>query len=50
MNQLPMYKDSLYVNEYDNSRNIHDNCMTIPCSTNISDRELETVVTLIKNF
>lgn len=50
MNQLPMYKDCIYVNSIDNSRIIHDSCLSIPCSTNISNSELDFVVKNIKNF
>ncbi|MAD96973.1 MAG: hypothetical protein CMB99_06560 [Flavobacteriaceae bacterium] len=48
MNQLPMYKESIYITEVDNSRKIHDTCLAIPCSTNITDEELEIVVREIK--
>lgn len=50
MNQLPMYKKSIYVNEKDNSAEIHQNCMTIPCSTNITEEQLNYVIKNIKAF
>jgi aminotransferase in exopolysaccharide biosynthesis len=50
MNQLPMYSDCHYINEVDNCRKIHDTCLSIPCSTGISDEDLELVVEKIKNF
>jgi len=50
MNQLPMYKDCHYISKYDNCRSIHDNCLSIPCSTNITDAELKKVVSTIKSF
>lgn len=50
MNQLPMYKDCHYINEVDNCRKIHDTCLSIPCSTGITDKDLELVVEKIKFF
>jgi aminotransferase in exopolysaccharide biosynthesis len=50
MNQLPMYSDCLYINEIDNCRKIHDTCLSIPCSTGITDEDLELVVEKIKFF
>ena len=50
MNQLPMYKGCIYISEYDNCRNIHESCLSIPCSTNITEIELEKVVSTIKLF
>lgn len=48
MNQLPMYKNCLYVTEEDNCKEIHETCMAIPCSTNITEDELGIVVEEIK--
>jgi len=50
MNQLRMFKDDLYVTENDNAGKIYDSCISIPCSSDITDEELETVVTKIKAF
>ncbi len=50
MNQLPMYSRFLYVNQNDNSRLVHDNCLSIPCSTNITNQELDFVISKIKYF
>ena len=50
MNQLPMYRKCIYISKKDNSRNIHDYSLSIPCSTNISDKELDIVVSKIKLF
>ena len=50
MNQLPMYEKCIYVNESDNSKKIHNSCLSIPCSTNISENELKIVVSQIKSF
>ncbi len=50
MNQLPMYKDCHYISINDNSKTIHNMCLSIPCSTGITEDELKQVVHLIKNF
>jgi len=50
MNQLPMYSNCLYVSENDNSRRIHDSCLSIPCSTGITEQDLTKVVRTIKKF
>jgi perosamine synthetase len=49
MNILPMYQDCLYVNDGDICRQIHSTCLSIPCSTNITDEALERVVSVIKS-
>lgn len=48
MNQLPMYRDCIYVKEQDRADYIYRTCLSIPCSTNITDEELGTVVKEIK--
>ena len=48
MNQLPMFKDDIYVNKNDRSDFVYRHCLSIPCSTNISDAELKTVADKIK--
>jgi aminotransferase in exopolysaccharide biosynthesis len=49
MNQLPMFETNIYVTEYDHSRKIHTNCLSIPSSLNLTDDELDTVVKVIKS-
>lgn len=48
MNLLPMYKDCHYISKYDNCKVIHETCLAIPCSTSITEEELEIVVKEIK--
>lgn len=50
MNQLPMYKNNVYVNHNDVSAKVHRSALSIPCSTNISKKDLEKVVSTIKIF
>jgi perosamine synthetase len=49
MNKLPMYKDCVYIQKKDNADYIYNTCLSIPCSTNITDEELSIVVNEIKN-
>ncbi|MDR4499387.1 MAG: LegC family aminotransferase [Candidatus Scalindua sp.] len=50
MNKLPMYKDCLYVvTGSDACEELLKTCLAIPCSTSITDDELERVVVEIKN-
>jgi perosamine synthetase len=48
MNQLPMFKNDLYISENNYSDTIYNECLSIPCSTNIDNREIELVIDAIK--
>ena len=50
MNKLPMYKNLLYISENNISNKIFKECITIPCSSNLSIIDQETVITEIKKF
>ncbi len=50
MNQLPMFANEIYFNKDDRSQIIYKNCLSIPCSTNIKDQELEAVANKIKEI
>lgn len=50
MNQLRMFKQDLYVTEQDISNQIYGTCLSIPCSTNITDEELQLVANTIKKM
>ncbi len=49
MNQLPMFKDDLFIQNNDKSDYVYKHCLSIPCSTNITDEELQRVVDVIKS-
>ncbi|MBX2889173.1 MAG: LegC family aminotransferase [Ferruginibacter sp.] len=49
MNQLPMFIEDLYYHQNDCSDFIYRNCLSIPCSTYISDSEMQKVVDVIKS-
>jgi perosamine synthetase len=49
MNQLPMFKYEIYVHQNDRSDFLYKHCLSIPCSTNITDEDLQSVVNQIKS-
>jgi perosamine synthetase len=49
MNQLPMYRENIFVTKDDRSDYIYQRCLSIPCSTNIKDEEMKAVADLIKS-
>ncbi len=49
MNQLPMFKHDIFVNKNNVSDFVYKHCLSIPCSTNITDVELQAVVDKIKS-
>ena len=50
MNQLPMYSNKIYINLNDVSASVHGSALSIPCSTNIVENDLQKVVSMIKSF
>ena len=50
MNHLPMFKNDQYIFEKDNSSKIYDTSISIPCSSGITQQDLDTVVKQIKKF
>ena len=50
MNQLPMFKDDIYINKNDRSGFVYQHCLSIPCSTNITDEEMQGVCNKIKEL
>ncbi|MEM1323855.1 MAG: LegC family aminotransferase [Bacteroidota bacterium] len=48
MNQLPMFKDDLYITDQDVANQVYKKCLSIPCSTYIKDEELEAITDTIK--
>lgn len=49
MNQLPMFANLQYVTQNDNVGRLYKECLSIPCSTDITNEEMEKVVSIIKN-
>ncbi len=48
MSRLPMYKDCEYIQQKDNAGYIYSTCVSIPCSTNITNEDMAVVVKEIK--
>jgi perosamine synthetase len=48
MNKLPMYKGCPYIQKKDNADYIYNTCLSIPCSTNITDEQLAIVAKEVK--
>jgi perosamine synthetase len=48
MNKLPMYKDCPNIQKKDNADLIYNTCLSIPCSTSITDEQLEIVAKEVK--
>lgn len=49
MNRLKMFKKDYYINENDISGQVYRSCLSIPCSTNITDSDMQKVVDTIKS-
>ena len=50
MNRLPMFRKNLFVSRKDISGALYANCFSLPCSTGITDQELEKVCSMLTNF
>ncbi len=48
MNQLRMFTENIYYNQSDRSDALYKLCLSIPCSTNITDEALKSVTEKIK--
>ncbi|MEO8962602.1 MAG: LegC family aminotransferase [Ginsengibacter sp.] len=49
MNQLNMFTNDIYFNHNDRSDFLYKHCLSIPCSTNITDEQLQAVSDKIKD-
>ena len=50
MNNLPMYRDLIYINENDISNKIFKECISIPSSSNLAIEDQYKVISEIKKF
>lgn len=50
MNQLPMFSQDLYIHRNDCSDHVYRHALSIPCSTYITDADLERVVTTVRGI
>ena len=49
MNKLPMFKDNIYFQQKDQSDFLYNHCLSIPCSTYITNEEMDRVIEKIKS-
>ena len=50
MNQLPMFSNNIYVNMADISNSIYLTCISLPCSSGITDEQTDHVINCVLNF
>ena len=50
MNKLPMFNSGLYYQINDTSDKIYQNCVSLPCSTHITNDEVNYICIKIKEF
>ena len=50
MNKLEMFKSAVYYNKNDVSNQVYQNCVSLPCSTHITDEEVNFICSKIKEF
>jgi len=50
LNQLPVFKNDTYIQLADHSRYISDNGVMLPCSTSITEKQLERVCEAVESF
>lgn len=50
MNQLPMFKDDIYFSLQNISQEVYSKCISLPCSTSVTDSELERVVSTLNKI
>lgn len=50
MNQLPMLRNDVYVTERNVSQSVYENCLSLPCSTGITDEQIEEVCRAVEAF
>lgn len=50
MNQLPAYTQNIFHTRTDISAQVYEGCVSLPCSTGITNQELETVAQAVLSF
>lgn len=50
MNQLPMFKNNLYITKKDYARKVHAESLSIPSSVSLTEKQMEQVVATINSF
>lgn len=50
MNQLEMFKKEIYITKQNVSDAVYKSCVSLPCSTNLTDSEQATIIESVKSF
>jgi perosamine synthetase len=50
MNQLPAFTECIYYHKVDQSNNVYQSCLSLPCSTGISNDEIQRVIQSVLKF
>ncbi|HEY0680480.1 MAG TPA: LegC family aminotransferase [Chitinophagaceae bacterium] len=50
MNRLPAFRENIYYTSNDVSSAVYNDCLSLPCSTHITNEQLETVAGLVNEF
>ena len=50
MNQLPAFRNDLYINHHDVSEKVYHSCLSLPCSTGLTDDEQQQVIHCLEKF
>ncbi|MGZ5191711.1 MAG: LegC family aminotransferase, partial [Flavisolibacter sp.] len=50
MNQLPAFRNDLYITQNDISDKVYKNCLSLPCSTGLTDSEQDSVISQLEEF
>ncbi len=50
MNKLTMFANNIYYSKKDHSQELYQSCVSIPCSTNITNNQMEAVANKIKEI
>lgn len=50
MNRLPMFEDYTYLSNGDVAGRLYESCVSLPCSTSITDKQLNVILVKIRAF
>jgi perosamine synthetase len=50
MNQLPMYKENIYVTKTDVADKVYKHCISIPSSTGLTDEQVDRVIEVVLSY
>jgi perosamine synthetase len=50
MNQLPAFKNDIYINTQNVSDQLYKSCLSLPCSTGLTNEDQAEVIDLLRGF